>query len=268
MPLIIDAHQDLAYNMLTFQRDYRRSAAQTRTLEDRNPTIFELTGKSLLGWPDYQQGQVAVIIATIFTVPDQHKSGDWDKLAYQDHHQARRLFQQQFDLYQRLCEENGDMFTLVRTQHDLRNVLAPWQQTPADYPQTTHPVGLVLSMEGAEGIQHPDELFEWWQAGLRIIGPVWAGGRFCGGSLVPGEFTKEGWALLDKMAEIGFPLDIAHMNERSALQALDRFPGPAAGRPTPAPPERRGHPAHDRKGWHHRHAALQQVPVVRLAQTG
>ncbi|MCD4671950.1 MAG: membrane dipeptidase [Anaerolineaceae bacterium] len=225
MPLLIDAHQDLAYNMLTFQRDYRRSAAQTRTIEDQHPEIFERTGKTLLGWPDYQRGQVALIFATIFIVPEDHKSGGWEQLVYQNMQQARRLIQQQIDLYHRLCQENSDMFSWVRTKSDLQNVLKPWQQTPADYPRTSHPVGLLLSMEGAEGVEHPDDLFEWWQAGVRIIGPVWAGGRYCGGTLVPGEFSKEGWALLDVMAEIGFPLDIAHMNERSALQALDRFPG-------------------------------------------
>ncbi len=31
--LLVDAHQDLAWNMLTFGRDYTRSAAQTRALE-------------------------------------------------------------------------------------------------------------------------------------------------------------------------------------------------------------------------------------------
>lgn len=225
MPFIIDAHQDLAYNMLLFGRDYRRSAAETRVIDEKDPLIYEREGKSLLGWPDYQRGQVALIFATIFTIPEKHKSGDWEQLVYANGAQASRLFQQQFDAYQRLTQESPDMFRLVRSQHDLQAVLSPWQAAPADYPHLTHPVGLVLSMEGAEGVQHPDQLWELWEAGLRIIGPVWAGTRYCGGTLEPGEFTAEGWALLDTMAEIGFPLDIAHMTERSALQALDRFPG-------------------------------------------
>ena len=224
-PVIIDAHEDLAYSILTFGRDYRRSAAETRSIETRDSGIFQHNGKAMLGWPDYQQGQVAVIFATLFAMPDRFKEGDWEKLTYQDHQQARSLLHQQIDLYQRLFQENSDMFTWVRNKPDLQTVLHTWQQTPAEYPHFTHPVGLVLSMESAEGLAHPQELFEWWQAGVRIIGPVWAGGRYCGGSLVPGEFTPEGWQLLDIMAEIGFPLDIAHMSERSALQALDRFPG-------------------------------------------
>ena len=41
-------------------------------------------------------------------------------------------------------------------------------------------------MEGAEGVRSPSELDEWWQWGLRIIGPAWAGNRFCGGTQEPG----------------------------------------------------------------------------------
>ena len=33
MTLIIDSHQDLAWNMLTFKRDYTRAVAETRRLE-------------------------------------------------------------------------------------------------------------------------------------------------------------------------------------------------------------------------------------------
>ena len=33
MPLIVDAHADIAYNMLKYGRDYTRSAAETRSLE-------------------------------------------------------------------------------------------------------------------------------------------------------------------------------------------------------------------------------------------
>ena len=33
MSLIIDSHQDIAWNMLTYGRDYTRSADQTRQLE-------------------------------------------------------------------------------------------------------------------------------------------------------------------------------------------------------------------------------------------
>jgi len=60
---------------------------------------------------------------------------------------------------------------------------------------------------------------------VRIIGPAWAGNRFCGGTGEPGPLTAEGFALLEAMADLGYILDLSHMDEKAALQALDVYPG-------------------------------------------
>ena len=68
--LIVDAHEDIAYNMLTFGRDYTRSAAETRQIEAASGSqAIEHNGQSVLGWPDYQRGRVAVIFSTLFATP-------------------------------------------------------------------------------------------------------------------------------------------------------------------------------------------------------
>jgi membrane dipeptidase len=59
-----------------------------------------------------------------------------------------------------------------------------------------------------------------------MIGPAWAGTRFCGGTRDPGPLTEDGRALLEAMAEIGFTLDLSHMDEMSAHQSLDLYDGP------------------------------------------
>ena len=82
-----------------------------------------------------------------------------------------------------------------------------------------------MLMEGAEGVRSPAELEEWYTGGLRLIGPAWAGTRFCGGTREPGPLTAEGHALLEGMAQFGFILDLSHMDEKAALQALDVYPG-------------------------------------------
>jgi membrane dipeptidase len=241
MTFLIDAHLDMAYNALTFGRDYLRPAAETRRLEQDGPTP-ERTGHSLLGWPELQRGQVALVIGTLFAPPRRYGSKSWEVLAFADSAQAHRSYQQQLNYYRRLCDEHPDHFRLVRSQADLRDVLAPWEAQPAylppNRPQTleeaekgpwpetvTHPVGIVLSMEGLEGLRAPDELEEWWGMGVRLAGMVWAGTRLCGGTFEPGGFTSEGLAVMEVMAELGFTLDLSHMTEESTLQALDRYPG-------------------------------------------
>lgn len=232
MPFIIDAHEDLAYNALTFGRNYLLPAAETRQLEMNTITIPR-TGHTVLGWEDYQRGQVAVIFATLFLAPKRYSSGDWETQIFTSPADARPLYEKQLEYYHRLVDDHPDQFRLILTKQDLEDVLTPWIKEPAYFPQegenrakVTHPVGLVLLMEGLEAIRAPEEMEEWWEKGVRIAGPVWAGTRFCGGTNEPGEFTREGYELLDVLAGLGYILDISHMNEASALQALDRYEGP------------------------------------------
>jgi membrane dipeptidase len=221
--LIVDAHQDLAYNMLAYGRDYTRSAAETRRLE-AGTTWAGGKEDSLLGWPDYQRGQVALVFATLYATPMRFCSGELDRLCYADLLQANRLYREQLDAYHRLADSFPERFQLVRSQVELKSVLAAWVgATTADSPGC--PVGLVITMEGAEAVRAMPELEEWWTGGVRIIGPAWAGNRFCGGTHEPGGLTKTGQELLDHMASYGFCLDVSHMDQPAVLQAADSFPG-------------------------------------------
>ncbi len=229
MTYIIDAHQDLAYNVLSFGRNYLRSALETRRLEQESSTP-ERTGQCLLGMPEYQEARVAAVFGTIFTAPRKY-GGAWETMLFRDLPHARSIMQQQIDVYRRLADEHSEAFRLILNQKDLRSVIEAWEKDPdlkenaAKGTKNDIPVGLVILMEGLEGIGAPRDMEEWWAMGARIAGPVWAGSRFCGGTREPGSFSAEGYELLEVMAEVGFTLDISHMNEVSALQALDRYEG-------------------------------------------
>ena len=218
--LIVDAHQDLAWNVLTFDRDYTLSAAETRRRERGGDAPIH-NGDTLLGWPDYQRGRVAVVFSTLFAAPARRKLGSWDVQYYLERSEAGTLYHAQIDVYHRLVEDHPDKFRLLRTQDELHEHLAEWELETA-----SPPVGLVILMEGAEAVDSPSELGEWWERGVRIIGPAWAGTRFCGGTGEPGPLTKAGYDLLEGMADVGFSLDISHMDEKAVLQALDVYSGP------------------------------------------
>ena len=81
--LIVDAHQDLAWNILTFGRDYTKSAAADPQRESGTQIPF-YNDDTMLGWPEYQRGQVALIFATLFAAPMRFCTGDWDRLCYED----------------------------------------------------------------------------------------------------------------------------------------------------------------------------------------
>jgi membrane dipeptidase len=224
-PLVVDAHEDLAWNILTFGRDYVQSAEHIRRAEAGSlaPVVNDDT---VLGWPEYQRGRVAVVFSTLFVAPFRYHMGEWDTQYYADTNQAYRLYQAQLDAYDRLTTDHPDKFRLIHTQGDLQAVLAEWNQDEGQTAEkNSPPVGLVVLMEGAECVREPADLEEWWQRGVRLIGPAWAGNRFCGGTREPGPLTTDGTALLEGMAEVGFCLDLTHMDEEAVLQALDIYPG-------------------------------------------
>ena len=220
--LIVDAHEDLAWNILTFDRDYTLSAEEIRGRERGSQAPIH-NGDSLLGWPDFQRGQVAVIFATLFAAPIRRRQGEWDTQFYKDIPSAQKVYMRQLDEYYRLTDRHADKFQLIQSLSDFLNILDLWERSTEEEEK---PVGLVVLMEGAEAVRDPGELAEWWQRGVRIIGPAWAGTRFCGGTREPGPLTSAGFALLEGMADLGFILDLSHMDERAALQALDTYPGP------------------------------------------
>jgi membrane dipeptidase len=221
--LLVDAHQDLAWNMLTFGRDYTLSAAETR-MKEAGGLAVQTNGDSLLGYPDYLRGNVALVFATLFAAPLRAKSGDWDHQVYADSNQARQVYLNQLDAYHRLVDRAPQKFTLVHSTRELETVLSAWNNK--DDKKPSPPVGLIPLMEGGDGIRNLDELPEWWERGVRIIGPAWMSTKFCGGTREPGPLTKDGHALLDVMSDIGFTLDLSHMDWAAAREALDKYEGP------------------------------------------
>ena len=226
MPFIIDAHQDMAYNYASYQRDYRRSAAEIRKRENGTAILLE-TDDTLLGWEDYQRGQVAMLFGSHFLLPARYKKAttNKNKPVYYNAEDTHRLHLQQIDYYRLLDQSPERLFRLVLSRSDLKAVLAPWQTQPAAFPDVTHPVGILISIEGLEGIAKIASIEAYWDLGVRAIGPVWAGGRFCGGTIETGGFTSEGYELLKFMARLGYILDVSHMTDLSVRQALDAYEG-------------------------------------------
>ncbi len=223
MTLIVDAHADIAYNMLKYGRDYTRSAAETRRFEAGTQTVLD-NQDTLLGWDDYQRGQVAVIFSTLFALPHRFRKSETEKQVYKNFDEAHELYREQLLTYHRMTDATPDKFRLIASCSDLNLILDHWASPTSQ--QTGHPVGMVVLMEGAEGIRHPSELDEWHDLGVRLIGPAWVGTRYCGGWKEPGPLTDDGRELLSAMADYNFILDLSHMDERAAVEALDRYRGP------------------------------------------
>jgi len=218
---LVDAHQDLAWNILTLGRDYTQTQGEIHASEvGTGKPAFN--GDSLLGWDVYQEGNIGLVFSTLFAGPIRRKTGELDILTYKDFDQAHELYRNQLDAYHQLVDKHPDKFRLITAKDDLEAHLKLWADKT---PDAEAPVGLVVLMEGAEGVRDVSELEMWRELGVWMVGPAWAGTRYCGGTGEPGPLTKDGCELLDAMSDLGISLDISHMDEKAALQALDHFEG-------------------------------------------
>ncbi len=224
MPYLIDSHEDLAWNIVNLGRDYTKSAYDIRELEKSTP-IPSFNGNTLLGWPQYQEANAAVIFGTLFCDPKRLSKGIYPVQTYETPAQAHTCYRENLDAYHRLTDENHDKFQLIRSQSELKVHIQTWESHLESPHDPEPPVGIVILMEGAEGIQEPAEVESWYEWGVRLIGPAWAGNRYCGGTREPGPLTRAGYELLEYMSAFNFILDISHMDYQSARQALDTYQG-------------------------------------------
>ena len=217
--ILVDAHADLAYNMRTFGRDYTRAAAETRQQEIGSHAP-QYNGDTLLGYPDWVRGRVGVVFATLFASPARKREGPWETQSYADPREAHALYSSQLEAYHRLTGEAPDRFRMLTDRRGLHTHLAEWED-----PTSEPPVGLVILMEGADGVRAPQEIADWHARGVRIVGPAWAGTRYAGGTGEPGPLTQDGRRLLQEMEPLAMILDLSHLAEEAAQESLERYDG-------------------------------------------
>jgi hypothetical protein len=151
MTLIVDSHADIAYNMLKYGRDYTRPVEETRRLEVGSDTVLD-NEETLLGWPDYQRGQVAVVFSTLYATPARWHTGVNHLQVYKTFDEAYQLYHEQLLTYHRMTDSIPDKFRLIHSTLDLDQVLDHWKNPSLE---SGHPVGMVVLIEGADCIRAP-----------------------------------------------------------------------------------------------------------------
>lgn len=213
---MIDAHLDLAWNALGWNRDLTQSVQTLRVREGSTPGKGRAMNTVAL--PELRQGRFGLVFATVLA----RSTGrpvpyvDFDSVA-----QAYGMGQGHLAYYRALAA--GGHIRIIEDVDALDSHVAAWESAPNDDPP---PLGVVISMESADPIMSPEQLPDWWAAGLRLIGPAHQGpGRYVGGTGVETSFNAQGYELLQHMEALGFILDVTHLPDRAFWDALDRFGG-------------------------------------------
>lgn len=217
--LIVDAHLDLAWNALQWNRNIQHSVYTIRTAESNLSGAGR--GQGTVALPEMRKGRVALCFATLLA---RSTGRTLQNLDYSSAYQAYAAAQGQLAYYHAL-NEAGEI-RLIANQHELDEHIAAWNSWENDTSRSQPKVGILISMESADPIITPEQLTAWKEAGVRVIGPAHYGpGRYSGGTSTELGLGFEGKQLLREMDRLGILLDLTHFSDEAFWEALDTFGG-------------------------------------------
>jgi len=220
---MIDAHLDLAWNALYFNRDLLASVAEVRQSE-RGMTDELARARNTVTLPELRRANVVVCIATLMgrsglgqPYGTGFKRTDLDytnqTIAYS--HAKGQL------AYYRLLASQGYL-RVIATRSQLKAHWESWQKS-----QFPTPLGIILGMEGADSILNLEQVEVWWNEGLRCVGPVHYGrSQYAHGTSTDGPLSEAGVQLLKEFMRTGMILDVTHLSDKSFFHAMDVYNGP------------------------------------------
>lgn len=218
--LLFDAHLDLAWNALDWNRDLLLPVAEIRRREHELGMTGKGRGCNTVSFAELRRGKVGIFIATLLArlfrpnlIPGLQR--------YESMTSAYAAAQGQMAYY-RALEQQGHL-RWIRDWPALDEHVRAWQADAT----AGLPLGFILSMEGADPVLFPEQVEEWWQAGLRIIGPAHYGpSPYARGHDMVGGLFPPGKVLLREMERVGMILDVTHLSDQCFDEALDLYGGP------------------------------------------
>ena len=161
--MLIDAHLDLAYNVVNLGRDLRVTVTEGRLRAAENSDNWrENAGTLTTTFPEIRANAPAVVCGTIFILPHDATT-TLDGRSYHTPAEARDQAWEQMRWYHDMADSGHCRLVTTRAQLDAVCDEAPPYGAP----------GVVMVMEGADGLTTPADLGEWYAAGLRWLGLSW-----------------------------------------------------------------------------------------------
>ncbi len=179
--LIVDAHEDIAFHLSYFNRDFI------------NPSI-----PCMITLPWLKQGNVRLVFNTIF-VPPKFKPDRTLEVALQ-----------QLSIYENIYNEHENDIFQIKNSGDLSKL------------ESESRIGFLTLMEGADPIEEPGNLNEFFERGVRIIGLSWNDkNQYASGSNTDSGLAKNALELIKRMNDLRITLDLSHLNERCFWEAIE-----------------------------------------------
>lgn len=222
--LIFDGHLDLALNALDYRRDLSLDLSTLRTRH--SPATIQKIGTPALTFSSLAAANVRLALASILARFRPNTPPGPPSLTAADHDwptpdTAFAAAFAQLAWYRRMHQRR--LLRIITTADQL---IDHWHR-PA--PQ---PLGVILTLEGADPVLQPEQLPYWRSLGLRTLmlahlGPA----RYAHGTPTPASpppdlpLPPHTRLLLRLMHKFHMPLDLSHLSDSAFFQALDLFPG-------------------------------------------
>jgi len=218
---IFDAHLDLAWNALQWNRDLTQSLGEMRSHE-AHMTDHPSRGRGTVTLPEMKRAGIHVCLATVLTrsKPEVCPAQGFSRfdLDFRNQTITHATGMGQVAYYQ-LLDQLGEI-QLIRTSEQLQRHLAAVAKNRAE------PIGVILAMEGADPIHSPQQAEMWWDLGLRCVSlSHYAQGPYAPGTGIQGPLTPAGRELLKEFARLGMVVDLTHCAEPAFFEVLELFPG-------------------------------------------
>ena len=219
--LIIDGHLDLGLDGVQLKRDLTQPALTVRA-HDPIPLMHSL-GSCTVTLPELRKGRIGIVFGTVMSRINPNDR--WTLTGMYSQEQCYAVGRGHAAYYEAL-EQRGEL-RIIRTPADLDDAAALWNHPLEDDQTCSMPIGLVLTMESADPILDPENVPEWHDRGLRMVGIAHYGtSSYSHGTGTTGGLLPRAKPLLKAFEEFGIIPDMTHLTDQAFWELLDVYNGP------------------------------------------
>ncbi|HSG32063.1 MAG TPA: membrane dipeptidase [Thermodesulfobacteriota bacterium] len=150
--------------------------------------------------PGLKKGNIKFVLNTIFVHP---------KLRPEKTTENANL---QFQVYENIYRDFDSEIIKVQSKQDIDTAISQDK------------IGFITLMEGADPLQKPQDLYEYYDKGLRVVGPSWNNANlFASGPATEDGLTEQGYELINIMNELNITLDLSHLNQECFWNSLENY---------------------------------------------
>ncbi len=244
MRLLLDAHLDLAWNAMSFDRDQTLEVSTLR--EQETGMTGACRANCTTSLVEMRRAGVGICLATLLARarPSIEQQGSYAESTIGSRQRGSVILREDLDhanqticcaaaqgqlAYYRMLEYDGEL-RLLRTAQDLSESAADCKQWIGEGKakgESAPPIGIILSMEGADPIRSVQETPKWFENGLRTACLAHYGpSAYAMGTGGDGPLTPTGVELVKEFDRLGILLDLVHTGDTAIEQALSLYTRP------------------------------------------